>query len=535
MNPKPPPSPLALGALVFALTWAVYAPAIHFDFVNYDDPLYVTELDWVKDGLSWSSFKAAWTTRVAGNWHPLTMLSHLLDTTLYGLDPRGHHASSIFLHALNATVLFAMFRALFGGLLRPFLAAALFALHPFNVDSAVWIAERKNLLSSFFWFAATWSYVHFVRRKSLPAMLATIVLFACGLMAKPMLVTFPLTLLMLDVWPLRRVDGCSVRHLPQWINLIREKSTLLMMTLLFSVFTIVTQFPSGYAHTPDPQPLWARALFALQHYQMYLEKFLWPTGLSVLYPRLEMPPDFAAVGRAAALLAAITIGTFLLRKKTPALLFGWLWFAGTMFPVCGIVEIGQHSITDRYMYVPMVGLIIAVVWAWPVARFRAAGVAAGLAALIALGAATRALLPHWRDSETLFRRAVTVTSDNFIMMSNLGQELIKQGRTAEAHQWLSQALEINPRHAAALSNMGLVLLLDGRHVEATPYFEQSILHQPRNTSARLGLAGILMRERRYREAAAQYEMILRLDPGSINAREGWMHAQQAMGVIVVRP
>ncbi len=294
-----------MGAGLFALVLAVYAPAFEAGFIDYDDPLYVTENEWVKDGLTLSTFKKAWTERVAGNWHPITMLSHLMDVTFFGLDPRGHHAVSIILHALNAVLLFALFRALLGGYFRPALGAALFALHPFCLDTAVWIAQRKNVLSTAFWLGATLSYVRFVRRPTIPAMLGCLGLFTAGLMTKPMLVTFPATLLLLDVWPLRRVTGLSRPMWPQWVKLFQEKGALFMLTILFSVFTLITQFPVGYEHSPDPQPFWAKAVFAIQHYQMYLEKFFWPTGFSILYPRLELPPDWGAVIQAACLLRGL--------------------------------------------------------------------------------------------------------------------------------------------------------------------------------------------------------------------------------------
>jgi tetratricopeptide (TPR) repeat protein len=522
-----------LAALLFVITLWLYAPAYHADFVDYDDPMYVTENDWVQQGLSWPTFQKAWTERVAGNWHPITMLSHLTDVTFFGLDPRGHHATSLLLHALNTVILFGIFRALFGGLFRPALAAALFALHPFSIDTAVWIAERKNVLSSFFWLSATWLYIRFVHRSSVAAMLGTIGLFLIGLMTKPMLVTFPVTLLMLDLWPLRRVRGFSRDDWLVWNRLIQEKTVLFMLTLLFSTFTLVTQFPSGYEHTPDPQPLWAKALFSLQHYQMYLEKFFWPTGFSVFYPRLELPPDLGAVAMAGALLLVITAAVQLLVRRAPALAFGWFWFVGTMFPVIGIIGIGQHSITDRYMYIPMIGLIIAVVWGFPSWSHRGLRLTfslLGVGIVIGCGWATRAALPYWQNSEVLFRRAVEVTEGNYIMLSNLGRQLMLQGRTEEGMELFQQALAINPSHVKSLNNFGFGLSTQGRDDDAIGYFEQALREDSAYGIARINLARSLMKQARYREALEHYDILITFEPDSVEVREGRRIARQQLGI-----
>lgn len=535
-----PPSPsaenrwswLIAAGVLLVLVLGVYAPALDADFVDYDDPMYVTENEWVREGLSGENFMKAWTVRVAGNWHPATMLSHLLDVTWFGLDPRGHHAVSIALHAVNALFLFGLLRSMFGGVIRPFLAAALFALHPFSVDSAVWIAERKNLLSTLFWLAGTWLYVRYTRRPSITAMLGVIGCYIAGLLSKPMLVTFPLTLLMLDVWPLHRVAGWSRAHWPRWRYLFQEKSLLFLLTVLFSAFTLVTQFPEGYEHTPDPQPLWAKAVFPIEHYRMYVEKFFWPVGLCVFYPRLELPPDYASVAGAFALLAGITIAAMVLARRAPAWLFGWLWFVGILFPVIGIIGIGQHSIADRYMYVPMIGLIIALFWGVPVPKGRPLRtvllvMAAGM--ITACGLVARSLLPHWRTSEALFQRAVDVTQNNYVMLSNLGRQWMLQGRTEDAMGLFREALEINPRHVKSLNNLGFAYASQGRHGEAIPYYEQALALDARYATARANLARSLAEAGRYREALAQYERLIKANPGATELRKAYQETREKMG------
>lgn len=528
----PPESWLRVGGLATALALFVlvlYAPALSADFVDYDDPLYVTENSWVQQGFTVNSLARAWTERVAGNWHPVTMMSHLADVTLFGLHPRGHHATSLLLHIANVLLLFVLLRQLFGGLGRPALAAALFALHPFNVDSVVWIAERKNVLSTFFWFAATGCYVRYVRRASLSAMLGTITGFALGLMSKPMLVTFPLTLLMLDVWPLGRLP-----HLrwPLVRPLLLEKIPLFMLAAGFSATTLITQFPQGYTHSTLEVPLWARPLYALEHYRLYLQKFVWPDTFSVFYPHLPFPPQAGSLALSALLLLGLTAGSILLARRAPAWLFGWLWFAGTLVPVVGLISIGQHSIADRYMYVPMVGLLIAFIWGWPAtlprpARLLLASVG-GLALLVCAGV-TRAHLIHWQNSEALFTQALRVTQNNAVMLSNLARLRILQGQTGEALSLLEEALRIDPQQVGALVNRGFARLRQGKPGEALSDLELAVQLNPQHEAARHNLAQCLVQLDQLEEAQRQYQILLRIKPDDPVLRRELQELRVRMG------
>ena len=522
---------IGVALLLAALTVLVYAPAFRADFVDFDDPLYVTENEWVMGGLNRDGFIKAWTERVAGNWHPITMLSHLLDVTLFGMNASGHHATSIAIHALNTMLLFVLLRRLFGGVFAPALAAALFAVHPFNVDSVVWISERKNVLSTFFWLAATERYVRFSSRPTIGAMSATILFFLLGLMSKPMLVTLPITLLMLDLWPLRKVNGFGQNEWPKWKALLQEKYALFMLALVFSMFTIVTQFPEGYEHSPVTQPLWGRILFAMEHYRMYLQKFFWPVDMSVFYPRLEMPPDINSAARSAFLLIVITFVSLKLIRRAPAWAFGWFWFAGTIFPVVGIIGIGQHSIADRYMYVPMMGLLIGLVWGLVAINrpplLRALAVA-GVIAVLGCAWLTRGMLPHWQNSETLYRQSISVTEGNFVMLSNLGRQMMIQNRTDEAIVLFEEALRINPRHVKTLNNLGFALATKGDHVAAAPYYERALENDPRYEIARLNLARSLLQRGRYRDALMQYDILVKFNPASTEARDGQQRARDGM-------
>jgi tetratricopeptide (TPR) repeat protein len=525
---------MGLAALGLALlTLAVYAPAFRSDFVAYDDPLYVTENDWVQQGLTAASVRLAWTEYVAGNWHPITMLSHLADVSLFGLDPRGHHATSLLLHTANTLLLFGLLRSLFGGVLRPALAAALFALHPFNVDSAVWIAERKNVLSTLFWLAGTACYVRYSRRASVPALLGTLACFALGLMSKPMLVTFPLTLLMLDVWPLGRVQGCSRATWPTWSSLLMEKIPLFLLTAAFSVATVITQFPKGYVHSTMEVAWWMRPLFALEHYRMYLQKFFWPDHFSVFYPHLPLPPQATTVILSALLLAFLTAGAVASARRAPAWLFGWLWFLGTLFPVVGIIGIGQHSIADRYMYVPMIGLLIALVWSWPDDLPRTVRRLLGLAGLLALMACalrTRAQLPFWQNSEALFAHALAVTERNHVMLSNLARVRILQGQTEEANRMLDEALALDPHHVGALVNRGFALSRSGQPAEALPFFETAVELNPNHEAARRNLAVCLDQLGQKELALRQYQILLRLKPRDPKLQAAAQELRARMGL-----
>lgn len=505
---------IAAVALTVLVT-AIFLPVLNAEFVDYDDPLYVTENTWVAQGITRENLVRIWTEWVAGNWHPITMLSHLTDVSLFGLNPRGHHATSLLLHVANTLLLFGLLRSLFGGWRRPALAAALFALHPFNVDSVAWIAERKNLLSTFFWFAATLSYVYYARRASVTALLATIAGFALGLMSKPMLVTFPLTLLLLDVWPLGRLRGFGPGLGRDLQRLLMEKIPLFMLAAAFSVATIITQFPKGYVHNTMDVPLWARPLYALEHYRLYLQKFFWPDGFSVFYPHLPLPPHAGSVTLSALLLLSLTLLALFMMRRAPAALLGWLWFLGTLFPVVGVIGIGQHSIADRYMYVPMVGLIIALLWSWPVPASRARRLGwtgAGVAALIICASLARAQLPHWQTSEALFQQALRVGGPSQVMLSNLARIRILEGQIEPAMAMLDEALRLDPRHVGALVNRGFALSRLGRPGEALPYFEAAVEQSPIHFTARHNLAICLVQLDQLDDALRQYQILIRMKP-----------------------
>ncbi len=391
---------LALGLAV--LTVLVFAPVLGHDFVSLDDPAYVTANRQVRRGLTAEGFGWAWGAEVAANWHPLTLLSHMLDCELYGLDPGGHHLTSLLLHTANAVLLFVVWRRLTGAAGRSAVVAALFAIHPLHVESVAWIAERKDVLSGFFFLLTLAAWTGWVRRPTRRRYLLALLAFALGLLAKPMLVTLPLVLLLLDVWPLERLPrGAPAAEIRRAFGrLLREKLPFFLAALAAGVVALFTQREAMFplAALPPAQ----RAANALLAYAAYLGDTLWPRGLAVFYP-LPGPQPAWRVALAAALFAALTAATLARCRRSPWLAVGWLWFAGMLVPVIGLLQVGSQGRADRYTYLPSIGLFVALVWEvaerWPAGRLRRPALAAAaLLAIAPLAVAARAQVATWRDS-----------------------------------------------------------------------------------------------------------------------------------------
>lgn len=519
---------LGAALAVMAIALFVYAPARGYDFVAYDDARYVLAAAPGEPGLTWGNLRRFAREPVAGLWHPLTMASHLLDAEWFGLKPAGHHLHSLLLHGLNAALLFLVGVRLTGARGPALALALLWAVHPVAADSAVWIAERKNLLSTFWWLAALGLYAGHVRRPSRGRRAAVLGAFGLALLAKPMAVTLPFTLLVLDFWPLRRVAGFGRGTGAAWRRLAAEKIPFFLLAAVFAAVTWRTQAQSGATEMGAPLPGAARLAWTPIYYLDYLRLFAWPAKLSVLYPRPAGAPSLLAAGLAAAGLLAGT-GVILARaRRWPWVAAGWIWFLGTLVPVIGWVPIGLHRIADRYLYVPMIGLLVAVVWTGQaLARGRARPVLAGLAAaaVVALAVAARMQLPRWRNSETLFRSALAHTQDNFFMHYNLGRQLVRQGRFDEAIAHLQEARRIHPDHALACNNLGCALVMKGEPQQALPYLEESVRLLPA-AATRINLARALLELGRFDDAAEQYRRVLQELPGDADARRGLRMAEQ---------
>lgn len=493
MDTPPPEAPPrrtpALAALVlFLATVGVYWPATHNQFVNYDDDQYVFANPRVQQGLSWETVRWAFTTTELSNWHPLTWLAHTADTQAFGLAPRGHHAVSVLLHAVNAALLFwLLFRAT-GALAPSLLAAALFAVHPLNVQSVAWVSERKNLLSTLFWFLTFAAYGAWARRPRAVLYVAALAGMALSLLTKPMAVTTPFVLLLLDYWPLDRFARGQRRL---WL----EKLPFLALAVGLSVVAFVVQREAGSMIASETIPLTARVTNAIWSYAAYLGLAVWPAGLAAFYPHPEGSLPLARVAAAAVGLLAVTAFLFVRRERMRPQLVGWLFYLGTLVPVIGLVQVGTQAMADRYAYVPLVGVFVAAAWAG--AALVARGlfpkeVAAGLAAaaLVALGVVTVQQTAYWHDSVTLFERAVSAEPRAWVAHYNLGNAYEDLGRHEDAVVRFRETVRLRPEFARAHNNLGNALDALGRTTEATPSYERAVQLKPDMAEAynNLGIA-----------------------------------------------
>ncbi len=445
--------PLLLGAALALLTLAAYLPMLHNGFVNLDDGFYVTGNPHVREGITRASVAWALTANVANNWHPLTLLSHQLDVHLFGLDPAGHHATSLLLHLANTLLLFAVLRGMTGALWRSAAVAALFAVHPAHVESVAWVAERKDVLSALFWILAMAAWTGYARRPSLSRYLLAALMMILGLMAKPMVVTLPFALLLLDVWPLERL-GLG------WKRLIAEKLPLLALSAAASLVTLRYQRTS--LAPLDLVPWSLRLANAAVSYAAYLGKLLLPRNLAVFYPiPLSIPPW--EVAGAAALLAALTALAVWKARQAPWLLAGWLWFLGTLVPVIGLVQVGRQGMADRYTYIPSIGLFVTIVWgiAWGIAALarerRMILVTAAVAAILALAMGTWIQVGYWRDSVALYRHTLAVTRGNYVAHLGLAKALVVKRDWEGAAEQYRAALALRPGLTEARAGLEAVL------------------------------------------------------------------------------
>jgi protein O-mannosyl-transferase len=531
-------SRLLVCVVLVSLTLAAFWPVLHHDFNEYDDAQYVTRNGHVKEGLTASSLHWALTSFHASNWHPVTWMSHMLDWSLYGPAAGGHHFTSLLLHLLNACLLFLVLERGTGAAGRSAVVAALFAVHPLHVESVAWIAERKDVLSTLFWLLATLAYVRSARAPRTADRAAVAILLALGLAAKPMLVTLPFTLLLLDFWPLRRWGWDRPRGLFPRIPsaLFREKIPLFLLSAASCAVTLAAQ--QGAMGSLERYPPAARAGNALLSYASYLAKTVWPARLAVFYPRGDPFADVSKVIGAAALLAVATGAAFLLRRTRPYVLFGWLWYLGALVPVIGLVQVGNQSMADRYTYVPLIGIFVIAVWGAADGLRALARAAAGrdpawllipaAIVLVPLVAATRIELGYWRDAVALFERAVSV-ADSGIARTNLGEALLNRGRDAEAAEQFRAALGIDPLLGEAHNSLGLLLEREDRIEEALGHYEDAVRVRPGYGVAHRNLGRLLGSLGRLDEAVAHDRRALEIDPLDAGAHANLGLALDAQG------
>ncbi len=526
-NPK-----VFLCLLLLVATFSVYWQVGNHDFINYDDPQYLTDNAQVQKGLTGEGFIWALTTNHAGNWHPLAWMSHMLDCELYGLNPRGHHLSNLLLHAANALLLFLIFDLMTGALWRSFFIAALFALHPLHVESVAWVAERKDVLCTLFWMLTLWAYNRYVTQPTINRYLLTLWLFALGLMAKPMLVTLPFVLLLLDYWPLGRMQfaqsgktsGSQVipSHRPpapisSKLRLVLEKTPFFVLTAISSLVTFLVQQQSGAAKSLEQYPLADRLANALVSYATYIAKMIWPRNLAVFYPHPGSSLTGWQVTAASLLLFGVSILVVRAARRYPYFLVGWFWYLGTLVPVIGLVQVGGQALADRYTYVPLIGLFVMIAWGVPewLARFRHARILLPLSmvgVLLSLMITSWLQLAHWRNSVALYEHALMVTENNYLAHNNLGTVLEEDGNLKEAILHYSKAVRIKPNYGDAHHNLGIALTRQGKFTEALNHYWQALRLDPDNAEIHLSLANALAERGKLQDAANHYSMALRLNP-----------------------
>jgi Flp pilus assembly protein TadD len=537
--------------LLFIATLAVYWQVGNYEFVNFDDDKYITDNPHVQKGLTRDSVIWAFTATHVSNWHPLTWLSHMLDFQLYGLNPSGHHLTNVFFHLVNTLLLFLVLKLMTGALWRSGLVAALFAVHPLHVESVVWVAERKDVLSTLFWMLTLWAYLGYTKRPGVKRYLVILLAFALGLMAKPMLVTLPFVLLLLDYWPLKRIElGQSAIGLPaasqpstiankpgaQAFRLLLEKTPMFVLAAVSSVVTFIVQKSGGAVGALETYPFKIRMANALLSYVIYLKKMIWPQNLAVFYPHPgQSLPMWQAAG-AGLLLVVVSIAVIRAGRRYPYLPVGWLWYVGTLVPVIGLVQVGDQAMADRYTYVSLIGLFIVVAWGVPdVARsWRYGKSALALATgslLVALMVSTSLQLKHWKNSLTLFDHALSVTDRNYLAHTNFGNALAELGRVDEALFHFTEAVKIRPSFSKAYNNLGNALARQGRDEEAIFHLTRALELEPDFPRAHNNLGNLFERQRKIEEAVFHYSMALELKPdfaeayfnlGNLQARQGKM-------------
>jgi tetratricopeptide (TPR) repeat protein len=515
-------------AILVALVLMVYAPVRAYDFISFDDPSYVSENPHVAGGLTWAGVSWAFTTLHAGYWIPLTWFSYMADVQIAGPGAGAHHATNVLLHLASTLLLFGLLLRLTGAAGRSLLVAALFAVHPLHVESVAWVTERKDALSTVFLMLALRSYVGYVRRPSVARYALVAASFACGLMAKPVVVTLPLLLLLLDVWPLGRVTLAREQGVPAqaaalrvtrvaWTRAVVEKVPLLLLAVAAGVITFIAQHGAGAVLTAEKAGPGLRVATAITACVTYIRKAIWPAGLAVFYP-YEPVIRWWATGAALLVLTIVSFLVLRLRRQ-PYLAVGWLWYLVALVPMAGLVQVGSQWMADRFTYVPLIGLVIIVAWGVPALLPSRQRVLAVLSACLVAGYAAVASVQvrTWSDDQVLWRHALDVTPDNFMAHNSLGRRLFDQGRTDEAGRHFAETVRLASDFPDGHNNLGLVFLRQGRLDEAIAQFREAIGIGP-TAQALTNLSVALAQRGDLDEATARGVEAIRLEPGLAEAQ-----------------
>lgn len=556
-----------------AITWLIFGQTVRHDFVNFDDHVYIYDNPLVTGGLTTSGIVSAFTHPHARNWHPLTTISHMLDCQLYGLNAGGHHFTSVALHTIAVLLLFRVLRGITGALWPSALVAALFAIHPLHVESVAWVSERKDVLSAVLFMLTLAAYVRYARAPSLWRYFIVLMIFALGLMSKPMLVTVPFVFLLLDYWPLRRFDKVERfkpgRGITSSLNqglgfLFLEKTPLLVLSGLSCLVTIWAQ--NQATGSLEQLPFTWRLSNALVSHIEYLRQTFWPARLAVFYPYPNNPVSIWKVTLASAFLLTVSAMAIFLRKKRPYVLTGWFWYVGMLVPVIGIVQIGEQGHADRYTYLPHIGLFLLIVWGaadlaktWHLRREYLWLAATLTIAVLSYGAAVQT--SFWKNSERLWDHTLSVTSNNDFAHNNLGffhlrrgeldkaishfetalkirsgksqtrynlgtalvhvnlaNALAREGRPEEAIVHYEQAVKLRPDYGDAYYNFGSVLFQQGRIDDAIAQWQKALAIQPNDAAAHTSLGNALLQKGLPEQAIVHYQTALQVDPREVNAR-----------------
>jgi len=527
------PYKTSLCLLLILVTASVYSQVRDHEFVNYDDPEYVVDNPHVNTGMNPGNFSWAFTSVHAANWHPLTWLSHMVDVQLFGLDAGRHHLMNVLLHLANTLLLLFLLYQTTGSYWKSLIVAALFALHPLHVESVAWIAERKDVLSTLFWMLTIIFYVRYVTRPGRFTYLAALCAFGLGLLSKPMLVTLPLGLFLLDYWPLGRISFWKYgfqaeRSLflkakrPRMRWLLAEKAPFVALSIASSIITLHAQWQGGSVAYLREVPIPFRVANALVAYVAYLGKLFWPRDLAVIYP---LPPTLTVVqiAGAALVLVCITGISVAAAQRHPYLIVGWLWYLLTLVPVIGLVQVGQQFIADRYTYIPFIGLFVMMVWGLSAilsARSHGGIVLASMAGLTVSVCTILAWrqLGYWKNTITLFDHACDAIADNYVAHNILGDTLVKMGRIDEGIVHYSKALQVWPDDSQALIGMGVAFSRQGKMDQALHYYDEELRNHPESADGHYSKGLVLMKQGDLDTAIWHYREALRIEPNQVGAQ-----------------
>jgi len=528
---------VAICIFLIVATFCVYSQVQDHEFINYDDYQYIKDNWKIKSGLTSESISWAFTTFYGYNWFPITWLSHIFDYQLYGLNPKGHHLTNLLFHIANALILFMVLLRMTGKLWRCAFIAAMFAFHPLNVESVAWVAERKNVLSTLFWLLTMWAYIHYAEKSTIKNYGLVLLFFALGLMSKPMLVTLPFVLLLLDYWPLRRLkleQGGSDNEIPvksqyhvksEFLKLMLEKVPLFALATGACIVTFIAQ-QEGASINANSLSLPTRLTNAVVSYLEYLKKMIWPNDLAVFYPHPES--TLAAWKWVVCFVMLVTITAISIKfiKKAPYFAVGWFWYLGTLIPVIGIVQVGVQAMADRYTYIPLIGIFIIVAWGVPelISKWhhkeKVLSVSVGIITLTLL-ITTWGQVSQWKNSITIFKHALKVANENsynsYLINYHLGGAFWNKRKTGEAISHFKMAIKINPDYAPTYNNLGIILGAEGKTEEEISYYKMAIQINPDFAKAHSNLGNALQKGKKNSEAISHYKMAIKINPDYANA------------------